>query len=73
MVTNVMFNRIAQTIQHRGPVMRAHTTARLFYKQLALTLICGLVLPAVSAQETSGHVVGVQPYPFDTVDPREKE
>jgi arginase family enzyme len=73
MVTNVMFNRIAQTIQHRGPVMRAHTTARLFYKQLALTLICGLVLPAVSAQETSGHVVGVQPYPFNTVDPREKE
>lgn len=51
--------------------MRPNPPKANFYKHFAIAALLGLSLPTI-AQDTSGHVVGTNTYPFNTVDPREE-
>jgi len=58
-------------IKQGSAVMRACATRTTFYKYLVLVVLLSCALPTL-AQDTRGHVLGTNAYPFDTVDPREE-
>ena len=62
---------LTKPIKRGSAVMRTYATKAIFYKHLALAILLSFALPTL-AQDTPGHVVGTNPYPFNTVDPREE-
>jgi arginase len=71
METNLACTSPIKPIKQGRVVMRAHGTSASYYKYLAIAILLSFALPTL-AQETPGHVVGTNPYSFDTVDPREE-
>jgi hypothetical protein len=61
----------SQAHKQGSVIMRVSNTSALMCKVLALAGLCSISLFAL-AQDTSGHVTGTNPYPYNTVDPREE-
>ena len=71
METNSAGTPLKKTIKQGSAVMRAYAHRAIFYQHLVFAVTLSIALPSL-AQEAPGNVVGTNPYPFDTVDPREE-
>ena len=71
MEINSACTALTTPIKQGSTVMRPCTTKAIFNKYLVLAIILRFALPTL-VQDTPSHVVGNNPYPFDTVDPREE-
>lgn len=71
MEINIASSGLIKPSQQGSLVMRAQAKRAKFYTPLSLVILLVFAAP-ISAQQTPGHVVGENPYPFDTVDPREE-
>lgn len=71
METNSAGTPLKKTIKQGSAVMRAFAPRAIFYQHLVFAVTLSIALPSL-AQEAPGNVVGTNPYPFDTVDPREE-
>jgi agmatinase len=71
METNMKQTSLLNIIGQGASFMRIHTNAKACFQFSALLLITSIALP-IAAQDTPEHVTGTNPYPFNTVDPREE-
>jgi arginase family enzyme len=68
---NTTGKSFSQAHKQGSVIMRVSNTSALMCKVFALAGLCSISLFAL-AQDTSGHVTGTNPYPYNTVDPREE-
>jgi arginase family enzyme len=71
MVINMAINNLTKIIKQGTFIMLTQSPNSAFCKFLLIAALLGFSFPAL-VQETPGHVVGTNPYPFDTIDPREE-